>query len=158
MEPPQWAVDLRDHIWTEYSSRMDDAPTLIWRARPKYHGSSGHYDIVAHRCTVSAGTDRLGQELALIHEMSHALSPPISTILVPRRAHDVFFYLKFWIIIRDLGVSPKEAIEQELWYRTLSIVVAEVVGIPGAKEAHAAYRAQMAENKRKRKAEKHLTD
>lgn len=148
MAAPKWASRWVADTWSYYyPSRTTDAPSLAWRTSQKHRMSSGSCDYLRNRITVTAGSDLIDQQITLIHEIAHAIDPPVDG----RKAHDMIFYLLFWTLIKRYKLPRYEVMKQELTYRKTSIVVAEAIGIPGAEKLHEEYRQKQVEKRQQRR-------
>lgn len=141
-DTPVWAERLLSEAWQRHS--LGQAPTLAWRKSKIATLSTGRYSPGKNHIVVTAGSDRIDQKVVLLHELAHALTP--------KHIHDKTFWTCFWMLVKWHGkLNLLAVMHRELRYKTTSIIVAEQMGIRGAKTVHNAYRQQMAANRRARR-------
>ena len=133
--PPKWAQDLT--LQVALDEDRDDVPDIVWRRRrgPRLtpgmktllrgvgrdvgewmrharsqQGTSGHYRWSVNRITLTAGGERQGQKLILLHELAHWLSPR-------GEHHGDNFWDTAWRLYRRYRIPIRFAREREGSYR-----------------------------------------
>lgn len=126
-EAPQWATDYLEQICADEAHK---APArLYWK--PVSRGSTGQttgYGVI----TITAPLEDSADTRQLLeHEAAH-------WIVGVTHSHDSTFYAKVYELAARYG-HEAEAVENELWYKTTAVNMAEKVGLLDADLA-AAYR------------------
>lgn len=77
MNPPRWAQDLL--LDAALHVGYEGPFTLVWRRKHKRLTSTGRTYLTSRRIAVTAGSNRFGQKLALLHEAAHAFTGDMHT-------------------------------------------------------------------------------
>ena len=72
-DPPKWATSLIEETYIFLERYDDNLPSLEWK-HAKGETSSGVYLSKFNKIIIRAGKSRVYQKMALLHEISHAIS------------------------------------------------------------------------------------
>ena len=137
MSAPAWAESLVAGVCADAGV---EPPVLKWRRRRAEHSTG-----VARRgegtISVRAGSDPLDQRLTLLHELAHWLTPQTRRRTRPAVHHGRAFYTVAFALYRRHGIPDGDALRLESARYRSSLTHARALGVPGAADALAAYRA-----------------
>lgn len=138
-EAPAWARAMVVQACAEADAPL---PRLTWRVRDRAT-SSGVTRQHAGSISLVAGTDALDQQLTLLHELAHWITPPRRRRRRGATHHDLPFYRTAYRLYRRHGIPDAAALAGEAMRYPGSLRHARVLAIPGAEEAWAARRSEL---------------
>jgi hypothetical protein len=130
-EAPAWARSLVLLVCSEADAPL---PRLCWRNRDR-PTSSGVTRRSAGSISLTAGRDLVDQQLTLLHELAHWLTPAPPRRRRTTRHHDAAFYAIAFPLYRRHGVPDAAALAGESARYPSSLAHARGLGVPGAEEA-----------------------
>jgi hypothetical protein len=146
MSPPDWALQLVTDVCADAEV---PPPRLTWRRRASEQ-STGVARRDAGLVSVRAGTDPLDQQLTLLHELAHWLSPRARRARGRAEHHGRAFYSVAFELYRRHGIPNADALRLESARYRSSLRHATALSVPGAAAALATHRASIRERPRRR--------
>ncbi|MDQ2674721.1 MAG: hypothetical protein M3Y40_08685 [Chloroflexota bacterium] len=147
MRPPSWAETLVEQVCAD---AMVTAPRLTWRLRAAEH-STGVARRGAGIISVRAGRDSMDQQLTLLHELAHWITPVPTRRRGGRTAHHGRdFYRTAFELYRRHGLRDADALRLEAARYPSALGHAVALGIPGALAARSAHRQALRARPRRR--------